>query len=455
MRQRIAIHLVFGPGTLHRRLITASLAAAVTVLVALLGVAVIGAAGPHLTFVEAQNDGVGIVDGLDGVPGVTVSPDGKHLYAAGFRDDAVAVFSRNAATGELTFVEIQKDGFGSVDGLDGVQAVTVSPDGKHLYAAGGFDDAVAVFSRSATTGELTFVEFHKDGVGVVDGLDGAISLIVSPDGGHLYVAGANDNAVAVFSRNSTTGAVTFVEVQRDGDGSVDGLGGAVSVVVSPDGKHLYAAGQFDNAVAVFRRNSTTGALTFVEVHRDGVGDVDGLFAANSVTVSPEGTHLYAASLGDDAVAVFSRNTTTGTLTFVEVHKDGVGVVDGLDGAYSITVGPDGKHIYVAATNDDTVAVFSRNTTTGALTFVEFQRDEDGSVDGLDAARSVAVSPDGKHLYVAGQTDDAVAVFSIAVTPATPVPSVSQWGLFAMAGTLAALLLWRRRRVVDRAQWGRG
>jgi DNA-binding beta-propeller fold protein YncE len=102
-----------------------------------------------------------------------------------------------------------------------------------------------------------------------------------------------------------------------------------------------------------------------------------------------------------------------------------------------------------------VAVFSRNTTTGALTFVEFQRDEDGSVDGLDAARSVAVSPDGKHLYVAGQTDDAVAVFSIAVTPATPVPSVSQWGLFAMAGTLAALLLWRRRRVVDRAQWGRG
>ena len=52
-----------------------------------------------------------------------------------------------------------------------------------------------------------------------------------------------------------------------------------------------------------------------------------------------------------------------------------------------------------------------------------------------------VSPDGKHLYVAGFDDDAVAVFS--------VPSVSQWGLIALMGAMAALLLWRRRRAVSR------
>ena len=43
----------------------------------------------------------------------------------------------------------------------------------------------------------------------------------------------------------------------DGVGGVDGLWGAHSVTVSPDGSHLYAAGQLDNAVAVFSRNSTT------------------------------------------------------------------------------------------------------------------------------------------------------------------------------------------------------
>ena len=33
-----------------------------------------------------------------------------------------------------------------IDGLDGAVAVTISPDGKHLYAAGALESAVAAFS---------------------------------------------------------------------------------------------------------------------------------------------------------------------------------------------------------------------------------------------------------------------------------------------------------------------
>ena len=95
-------------------------------------------------------------DGLNGAYSVAVSPDGKHLYAAGADDDAVAVFSRDAATGRLTYVEMQQDGTGGSDGLNGAVSVTVSPDGKHLYAAGYEDDAVAVFRRDAATGSLTY-----------------------------------------------------------------------------------------------------------------------------------------------------------------------------------------------------------------------------------------------------------------------------------------------------------
>ena len=317
--------------------------------------------------------------------------------------------------GELTFVEFHKDGVDGVDGLLAAISVTVSPDGKHLYAAGAGDDAVAVFSRDSATGELTFMEVHKDGVGGVDGLDGARSVTVSPDGKHIYTASWVDSAVAVFSRNSTTGELTFVEVMKDGVGGVDGLWGARSVTVSPDGKHVYTASWVDSAVAIFSRDSTTGELTFVGFEKDGVGGVDGLFGAFWVAVSPDGKHIYAAGKGDDAVAVFSRNSTTGELTVVEFVKDGVGGVDGLDGAYSVTVSPDGKHVYVAASVDDAVAVFSRNWTTGELNFVEFQKDGVGGIDGLDDARSVTVSPDGKHVYVAGARDDAVAVFSRSTT----------------------------------------
>jgi uncharacterized repeat protein (TIGR01451 family) len=118
-------------------------------------------------------------------------------------------------------------------------------------------------------------------------------------------------------------------------------------------------------VAVFSRSSTTGALTFMEVQKDGVGGVDGLFAAASVAVSPDGKHVYTASIGDDAVAVFSRNSTTGALTFVEAHQDGVAGVDGLDGASSLAASPDGKHLYATGQIDDAVAVFSVATTTNS------------------------------------------------------------------------------------------
>jgi 6-phosphogluconolactonase (cycloisomerase 2 family) len=74
-----------------------------------------------------------------------LSPDGKHLYATSAGDDAVAVFSRDSTTGALTYVEMQQDGVGGVDGLESAGYVTLSPDGKHLYATGWLDDAVAVF----------------------------------------------------------------------------------------------------------------------------------------------------------------------------------------------------------------------------------------------------------------------------------------------------------------------
>ena len=95
--------------------------------------------------------------------------------------------------------------------------------------------------------------------------------------------------------------LTFVEVQKNGVGGVDGFRGASSVSVSPDGKYLYVADEFDNAITVFSRNSTTGAINFVEVQRKTAGGVGGLANVRSTTISPDGNYLYAAGYGDDAL----------------------------------------------------------------------------------------------------------------------------------------------------------
>jgi fibronectin-binding autotransporter adhesin len=82
-------------------------------------------------------------------------------------------------------------------------------------------------------------------------------------------------------------------------------------------------------------------------------------------------------------------------------KDGVDGVDGLSGAWSVTVSPDGANVYVAAydrSNYDhavsAVSIFSRDTLNqGRLSYVRLLQDGVGGVDGLSRATSVTVSPD--------------------------------------------------------------
>ena len=371
--------------------------------------------GGHLVLVDVDVYSAQFLDGLNGATGVALSPDGAHAYVASSINNAVAVFSRNSVSGGLAYVEVKKDGVGGVDGLYGACSLVVSPDGKHVYVTGYSESAVAIFGRNSTTGALTYAGMVQDGVGGVDGLHGARSIDISADGNHVYVASVVDDAVAVFSRNSTTGALTYVEVEKDGLGGVEGLNGAYSVAVR--GNKVYVVGHDDHAVVVFQRNGTTGALTYLTEAREGVAAVDGLSDPISVAVSPDGLHTYATGSADDAVVAMQYiGGQWNWLWYKGTVKDGVGGVDGLDYAYAVTVSPDGNYVYATGDIDDALVILKRNSTTGALTYVDMVND----VGGLSAPKDVAVSPDGRHVYVisddnsgvAGNDDDnAIAVFA--------------------------------------------
>ena len=402
----------------------------------------------ELTFVEFEQDDAD-ADGLNNPRSVTVSPDGNHVYVASRGDDSVTVFSRDGTSGKLTFVEFEQDGVGGVDGLDGATDVTVSPDGSHVYVVSLLDNSVAVFNRNGTSGELTFVEFEQDGVNGVNGLNKAGSVTASPDGSHIYVVSTFDNTLVVFSRDRISGELTFVEFEQDGVDGVDGLDTPQDLTVSPDGSHVYVVSVVDDSLVVFSRERTSGELTFVEFEQDGVNGVDGLHNPRGVTVSPDGDHVYVVSSLDDSVAVFNRDGISGELTFVEFEKDGVNGVDGLDTPQDVTVSPDGSHVYVVSRDDDSVAVFSRDGTSGELTFVEFEQDGVNGVDGLDDAYSVAVSPDRSHVYVVSIDDNSIAVFSRDVPEFITVPTLSEWGIITLVLCLggAAFLRMRKMKII--------
>ena len=117
-----------------------------------------------------------------------ISPDGSDVYVSAHNSDSIISFSRNAATGELTFERVVDNGLGGVRGLDLAYAVAASPDGVHLYA-GGNDATLAVFARDAASGDLTFVGAVRNDVDGVEGLYGVRSLSFSPDGDFLTPPG--------------------------------------------------------------------------------------------------------------------------------------------------------------------------------------------------------------------------------------------------------------------------
>ncbi|MGI8623854.1 MAG: lactonase family protein [Solirubrobacteraceae bacterium] len=406
---------------------------------------------------------------LDGASSVTVSPDGRNAYVTSAL--AVTVFDR-ASDGRLA----QKLGTAAcisdtcdgpcADGtaLDSATSVTVSPDGRSAYVTSSFtSSAVAVFDRTAD-GSLTQKAgtagcISDTGAGpCVDGraLSAASSVAISPDGRSAYVtASAGSDAVAVFDR-AADGTLTQKPgtagcVSESGAGPcVDGaaLSAASSVTVSPDGRSAYVTSAGSDAVAVLDR-APDGTLTQKPgtaacISDSGAGpcaDGRALIGASSVAVSRDGRSAYVASLirtrtsTEGAVAVFDR-AADGTLTQKPgvagcVSETGAGPCAdgrGLLAARSVAVSPDGRNAYVAADTSGAVAVFDRaadGTLTqpggaaGCISDTGAGPCADGT--GLDGAASVAISPDGRSAYVAAFRSDAVSVFDRASDGTPPRP----------------------------------
>ena len=92
---------------------------------------------------------------------------------------------------------------------------------------------------------------------------------------------------------------------------------------------------------------------------------------------------------------------TGALTYMGRYAEAA-----ISGAYAVAVSPDGKHVYVTSTTPGAVAWFTRDAA-GALTYGDSHVD----VNYLSFANSIAISPDGRHVYVTASNDDTLMWFA--------------------------------------------
>ncbi len=366
-----------------------------------------------------------------------------------------------AAVGDLTYEECvggsdacTSTGTSTSLGMRNLSDVVVSPDGRFVYVLAENDSAITWFSRDPATGELTFedclssstnyqgdchlTDYSTTG-GALTGMGAPVALAISKDadGTNLYTASDYDSAVASFSRDPVTGAVSFLNCISGDDGISNcttappldsfhtGMESTEDVVVSADGENVYAVSSTDDTVIRLGRSAVDGSLSFGSyTQATGVSDPQGL------AISSDDADVYVA--GISSVVHLNRSSSDGSLSFGDCITGGTiagcasvpnAGYNGLDEVWSLEVTPDGGAVYAVSRGDNGLSRFTRNGN-GSLTFngcLSSENDtscthfpgatNDGTYSAAWDAESLAISADSQTVYLAGSDGQSIISFN--------------------------------------------
>lgn len=379
------------------------------------------------------NDGK-LSDYNERVSAIGVSQDGKTLLVTGSEGDNnsgktyLRVYARDVETGKLTllqsFTQGEKEDPSTpaieVNGLNTITTLAQSKDGNSVYVAGGSGSTYSLvqFSRDATTGQLNYVGVvATQGENGVSGLDAAVSeIVLSEDGSSLYTingvtptdGSTTKNAITFFSRDTTSGALTFV-------GSLVGsdtipVRSPSGIVLSSDGTSAYISNLGNHSITVLSRDAATGSLNYVTTINKTTIAADAnsaeipkddryLNGLQDIVISPDNRFVYVSSNTQGTVSIFSRDVDTGSLTYagtLDLYNAGHIPANALS-LRELVISEDGSALYVAALGSQSVLVFGRDSDSGALTYRN-------SVElSINTVNHLAVSADGKNIYAGVST----------------------------------------------------
>jgi DNA-binding beta-propeller fold protein YncE len=438
-----------------------------------------GTVGCVGTGAVARKAGCGEVRAVKG-PGVgfgsraiAISPDGRSVYVASSKSNAIAVFSRDPQTGALAQAKGKAgcvaakgaEGCAVALGLVGPNSVAVSPDGRTVYATSRAGSSLTTFHRNRKTGALRQLpppfsgcisQLPIPGCTSARGLQDPDVVVVSGDDKNVYVGAFAGSGVVSFSRNPTSGAVTqladtagcITESGAEGCAKGAALKAVEGLAIDPDGNAVYAAAAFANAVTVLGRDASTGALTqatngsgcltqsaltgctqictMKAEEGSGCKTAAQIAGANAVATDGQGGNVYVTSLFSNSVSAFTTAPSSAGLIHIEgpngclVYLRSTACAFGraMSAPEGLALSNDGTSVYVTAFGTGAIDVLDRNPKTGAVTQKPLAlgcvapKKVPGCTPGraLTATGSIVVSPDGRNVYTTAFGSNAVDVF---------------------------------------------
>jgi sugar lactone lactonase YvrE len=354
----------------------------------------------------------------DDATALEVSPDGSTVFVTGSSLGLTSAadyttIAYDAPTGHRLWT-MRYDGTGG--GGDQAVALGVSPNGSTVFVTGSSrglagDRDFATVAYDAPTGTQLWIKRYA---GPGNGTDRPNALAVSPDGSQVFVTGrsigsstsSNSWDYATVAYDASAGTKLWTQ-RYDDPASSDDLANALGV--SPDGSTVFVTGQSAGSPAIYEiatiaYDATTGDPLWTKRFDDPETADD---VANALGVSPDGSTVFVTGYGRSASTDFDYqtvaiDTTTGDPVWSKRYN---GPADYEDVANALGMSPDGSQIFVTGVSWATLiqganyATVAYDAATGAEQWVgRYTRTT------YDAAKALAVSPDGSAVFVTGMSN---------------------------------------------------
>lgn len=261
---------------------------------------------------------------------------GTIVYVANIGNTSISILNLNPDTGTL-----------SLKHPDFVlpstpYSLALDPNGKFLFAS---SETTQQIHRLAidSSGNLSSLTPATSTTNPTAGAVGR--MVFDSTGRHLYVgltsASGNMSGVQAFSLNSSTGALTSINVYQTGENNL-------SLAISANDQFIYGSNYFSQDVYPFVRDGNTGSLSIQTNILAGV-------APGFTIADPLNRFVFVANsgTGQGTISAYSIQPVNGTLTSVS----GSPFLSGFS-PIGLSIDPSGKFLYSSNTEGGNVSGYT-------------------------------------------------------------------------------------------------